>query len=87
MPDRIETTNHTFTAISNPQQVKESADFQGFVCNDDRNHAGGVRLLLTAMVVKYNVQWQAFILLRCYVTRVSGWLLAFRAAFRAAVRR
>jgi hypothetical protein len=47
-----------FSAISDPQQVNESADFQGFVCNDDRNHAGGDRLLLQATVFKYeyNVQ-------------------------------
>jgi hypothetical protein len=76
-----------FSATSYPQQYKESADFQGFVCNDDRNHAGGDRLLLPAMVVKYNVHWQAFVLLRYYVAQVSGWLLTFRAALRAAVGR
>jgi hypothetical protein len=50
-----------FSAISDPQQVNESADFQGFVCNDDRNHAGGDRLLLPGMVVQYNLQWQAIL--------------------------
>jgi len=76
-----------FPAISDRQQVNESAQFQGFVRNDDGNHAGGDRLLLPAMVVKYNVQWQAFVLLRCYVALVSGSLLTFRAAFGAAARR
>lgn len=39
------------------QQVNEFADFQGFVSNDDRNHAGGDRLLSPAMMVKRNVPW------------------------------
>ena len=72
-----------FPALSDPQQVNESAKFQGFFRNDERNHAGGDRLLLPAMVVKYNVHWQAFVLLRCYVLQVSGCIPTFRAAFRA----
>jgi len=50
-----------FSAISDPQQVNESADLQGFVCNDDRNHAGGDPLLLPTIVVQYNVHWQAIL--------------------------
>jgi hypothetical protein len=64
------------------QQANEFADFQGFVSNDDRNHAGADRLLLPAMVVKPHVH----ALLRSYVAQVSGWFLTFRAAHQVVIR-